>query len=228
MIVNVQRTGAENNSSQLKFCHRLLFLVYIKKLLHQDSLQQSAEIWNQYFEGSAMCQVLKISAHKYSREAQRVKTESFSPQLSLTTHFLLHILKFSGAFLKIWSQESFRGVLSACSVTIDRTTVNRTALTHFHNTNLKFHTAHGEINTKNYIHGPKRLLCFSQRMEGKADPKHIKSLCFSFVAISKTFFTFVQRKHNRKDCTKLAPAWPEKHQKQMFGNRIMLSYRILK
>ncbi len=64
-----------------------------------------------------MCQVLRISSHKYSTEAQHMKTESFPLQLSLTTHFLfayievfrvffffiyLIIEKFVGSFVSLF------------------------------------------------------------------------------------------------------------------------------
>lgn len=76
------------------------FLFSREKRLHQDSLQQSAEIWNQYFEGDAVCQVLKSSIIP---EKHSGKTESSPLYLQ---NILLHILKFGDFFffkMVIWS-----------------------------------------------------------------------------------------------------------------------------
>lgn len=69
--------GRSRNNTVLSWhlARGFCFLFTRGNWLHQDSLQQSAETWNQYFEGSAVCQVLKLSSRKYSRKAQRMNTE---------------------------------------------------------------------------------------------------------------------------------------------------------
>lgn len=76
--------GRSRNNTVLRsrWARGICFLFSQEKLPHQDSLQQSAEIWNQYLDGSFFCQGLKLSSHKYFRKVQWMRTEPPRPHTS--------------------------------------------------------------------------------------------------------------------------------------------------
>lgn len=96
------------------------FLFTWEKLTYQDSRQQSAQISNQYFDWSSMRQALSTTNISERRKWWR-QTAFLSTFRSHQTYFCIY---FHFQTL-LWRQATFWGVVSACSLSIDRATVNR-------------------------------------------------------------------------------------------------------
>lgn len=97
-----------------------VFLFTWGKLTYQDSLQQSAQISNQYFDCGSMCQT-----HSTTNISQRQKKWRQTTFLcAFLTHQTYLCIYFRFQTL-LWWQETFWGVVSASSPSIDHATVNR-------------------------------------------------------------------------------------------------------
>lgn len=147
MIVKVLRAGAGITQFLVEMQPEdSVFCLHRRKLLHQNSLQPSAEISNQYFEESFICQVLKLSSHKYFQISTADKDRQLS-QLPLSPkRFPFSCVEVCGSFLNSYliiekvSREFCQLVLWVLIAHNSKQKIP--ALTCFHNTNIKLCTAH--------------------------------------------------------------------------------------
>lgn len=111
--------------------------------------------------------MLRFSSHKYSTDTEWIKGRQLSSvPFSLQRFNFSNTDAFVGFFFTtfIRSEQSFQGLLSACSVSITSKQKKSQACrgTYIHNKN-KLNTAQRKINTKNYINRPHVCLLFSGR-----------------------------------------------------------------
>lgn len=131
------------------------FLFTWGKLTYQNSLQQSAQISNQYFDWSSMCQT-PFTTNISQRQKQWRQTTFLCAILTHQT-FLCIYFRFQTL---LWWQETFWGVVSASSPSIDRATVNRKSQ-HRHG----FITVSSKGNQYTDLCSRSKTFCFSRETE---------------------------------------------------------------
>lgn len=174
------------------------FLFTEEKLLHQGLDQQSAQIWNQYFEGSPVCQVLKLLSHKYSTTAERMKRESFPLYLAPRRQFAYTLV------FRLFSDHSKarRFVSLCCEYWLRNSTLKIQILIKISKTSNS--TAWMGKSIQRELYSESKTSAFfseSDSTGGKSRSKtHKASVRFHWLNIWN-IFGFVQRKHNGNDST---------------------------
>lgn len=194
------------------------FLFTEEKLLHQGSNQQSAQIWNQYFEGRAVCQVLKLLSHKYSRTAERMKRESFPLHLAPRRQFA-YILVF-----RLFSDHSkARSFVSLfCEHWSHNSTLKIPILTKIYKTSNSAAWMGKSIQWIVFI--VQNICCFSQRQiqQGeKADPKHTRPLYDSTEYLKHFWLCSEETQWKRLHIVSSSLATGRNHPNYCFMGRIM-------